>query len=534
MRLPGVLPLRRLRWIGPLAVLLSIAAVSTAPAATLEPVGAFDEPTFVTSDPSNPNRVLVAERRGAIELVAGGHVATFADLTSLVGCPPAGCEGERGLMSIAVAPDFATSGHLYADYIDNSSGEIHIDELTASGDTAPLASRRPVLSIPHSEASNHNGGQLQFGPDGDLYISTGDGGGSNDEFHHSQDLGSLLGKILRIDPEQSGAQPYTVPAGNPFPTAQAPFDTIWSYGLRNPFRFSFDRLSGDMVIGDVGQGAREEVDFAPRGAGETVGGGGANYGWNCREGLIAGPATDLPGTGCTTTSFVDPVFDYPHSGAPAGAAQGCAIIGGYVARDPSLGGLDGRYLYGDLCAGQIRSLQLPASASGTASGDRSEGLSVPNLNSFGEDSCGRLYTVSGDGAVSRLVGAAPASCPPPEGPSGEEEPPPGAVAPPGPPRTDTPGSSPIETTVRVKAVRYRVPAGARASLTVDVLPCDGGAGQMAQLNRGGRRLASAPLDDDCTARFRPRIAHRSSFRVLVPAIGAHLAGRSPRVTIEAG
>jgi hypothetical protein len=286
-----------------------------------------------------------------------------------------------------------------------------------------------------------------------------------------------------------------------------------------------------MVIGDVGQGAREEVDLAPSPGPGLSGGAGVNYGWNCREGLIEGPADDLPDDQCQTTPFVDPVFDYPHPNPGGGAAHGCAIIGGYVARDPSLGDLYGRYLYADLCTGEIRSLRLPATAHGSACGDRSEGLTVSGPVSFGEDSSGRLYVVSGGGEVSRLEGATSVeSCSP-----AEESPPSGNPGPPVlTPLAPGPGgaSSPVRTTLRVKVARRRVEAGARASLTARVLPCEGRDGQRLQLDQGGRRLMSRPLDETCTARFHPLLTHRASFRVVVPATDNYLAARSPRLTIN--
>jgi glucose/sorbosone dehydrogenase len=503
-------------------------ASASAGALTLNPIGQFAQPTYLTSEP-DPGRLLVTQRLGEIKLVANGQVSTFADLTSLVACPQAGCEGERGLMSVALAPDFASTGHLYVDYIDNPGGQIHVAELTAQGDAAPLSSLRPVLAIDHSDAANHNGGQLQFGPEGDLYISTGDGGGSNDEFHNSQDLSSLLGKILRIDPRQSGSAAYGIPAGNPFPGSAAPADTIWSYGLRNPFRFSFDRLSGDLVIGDVGQGAREEIDFAPRSEG---GGAGANWGWNCREGFIAGPETDLPAGQCAAGNFAEPVFDYPHVDPEDGTAHGCAIIGGYVVRDQSLGDLYGRYVYGDLCTGEIRSLELPTSGQGTAGGDRSEGLTVEHLSSFGEDSCGRVYAVSLGGTVSRLEGPAPADCsakePPTEPPT---ERPPTVPPPTGEPFIPT-GPAPVRIEVRLRPTRRLVAPGRGTALIASVSPCSGLGGQRVVLNRGGARLRSARLNNRCVARFWTRVAHRSTFRVLMPGGAEYLSGRSDRVTIH--
>ena len=499
-----------MRLIWPIAVLLSLLGSTAAGAVTLTPVGSFEEPTYIASEP-DPDRLLVTERRGTIELVQGGQVSLFSDLSSLVGCP-AGCAGERGLMSLAVAPDFASSGHLYVDYIDNASGQIHVDQLTATGASAPLATRQPILTIAHSDAANHNGGQLQFGPDGYLYVSTGDGGGGNDQFHHSQDPNSPLGKLLRVDPQQAN------------PTA-----TVWSLGLRNPFRFSFDRLSGDLAIADVGQDAREEVDFAPRTPLGGVGGQGTNWGWNCREGLIAGPADDLPPGQCATAfaagAFADPVFDYPHTGT-AGSAHGCAIIGGYVARDESLGDLYGRYLYTDLCNGDLRSLELPATGAGQAGGDRSEGVSVSEPVSFGEDSCRRLYVVAGGGEISRLDGAARAECPAPE--------PPPAMPPPSVPSpiVPSPGPSPMATRVRLRADRALVEPGTRASLTVHVSPCAGRGPQRVTLRRGGRQIATGRLDADCAVRFEPPVERRSTFRALVPATAEYLEGRSARVTVS--
>jgi hypothetical protein len=245
-----------------------------------------------------------------------------------------------------------------------------------------LSTRRQVLLIPHS-LGEENGGQLQFGPDGMLYVGTGD----NATPGAAQDLSSLLGKVLRVDPRASGPAPYTVPADNPF--AGSP---VWSYGLRNPWRFSFDRLTGDLWIGDVGASAREEIDFAPA----PSSGRGMNFGWDCREGTIAGP-------GDCTGSFVEPILDYDHEPH----ATHCAITGGYVVRDQSLGDLYGRYLYADACGDEIRSL-VP---SAPASTDRSEDLKLDLPSSFGEDSCGRLYVTSlHGGEVSRFEGASPASC----------------------------------------------------------------------------------------------------------------------------
>ncbi|HEV2726650.1 MAG TPA: PQQ-dependent sugar dehydrogenase, partial [Solirubrobacterales bacterium] len=290
-----------------LAVVLALAAGS-AGAASLETVGSgFVKPIYVTSDPSNPDRLFVVERRGTIQLLENGELKQFANLGSLVSTA-----GEGGLLSIALAPDFGTSGRLFVYYTgkktfveaEKSPPDIQVAELVASGSSAFLSTLRPLLTIPHPVHDNHYGGQLQFGPEGNLFISTGDGGGVNDPEQNAQDLSSLLGKILRINPNPSGTAPYTVPAGNPFANP-APYDTIWSYGLRNPFRFSFDRASGDLWIGDVGQDDWEEVDFAAA-PGLAAG---ANYGWSCREGREANTTGD-PACSGSPGPFVDPVFHY--------------------------------------------------------------------------------------------------------------------------------------------------------------------------------------------------------------------------------
>ncbi|MGN6217814.1 MAG: PQQ-dependent sugar dehydrogenase [Solirubrobacterales bacterium] len=483
-----------------LACALALALWSgSAQALSLQKIGTFEKPIYVTSDPGNPDRLFVVEREGQVIQIENGTRTTFADISSKTAAV-----GEGGLLSIALSPDFDQSGRFFLDYTgEEEPGEVHVAEMRASGASAPLSSLRNLLTIPHPEENNHYGGQLQFGPEGDLFISTGDGGGSNDQHHNSQNLESLLGKILRIDPDPAGVLPYSIPAGNPF-VGKPGRDEIWAYGLRNPFRFSFDRLTGALVIGDVGQDAREEVDYAP-----APGlGAGANYGWNCREGFIAGPATD---EGCSTApagAFTEPIFDYPHEDPGDGGAFGCAIIGGYVARGPALGDLYGRYVYGDLCTGQIRSL-LPALP--LAGGDRSEGLKVENLNSFGEDSCGRLYAVSGNGPVYRLVGPEGTACP---------------IATPAPPPL-TPSF------VGIRKLSHKVLRGRRALIGVWVAPCEESRrGDPVSLWRGRALVGTRHLDRVCSARFRPRIGHRSGFRATVKAEAPFDAATSRKLTIK--
>jgi len=367
----------------------------------LEPVGTYDDPAHVTSDPDDPDRLFISERAGVIRLTTPEGTSEFADLTSVV----LANGQEQGLLSIAFPADHAETGLLYVAYTTQPNGALQVAELEADGDAADPDSLRPVLAVP-SPFANHNAGQLQFGPDGYLYVSTGDGGSGGDPQGNGQDLTTFLGSILRIDPRQSGTQPYTVPETNPYvdpeerpvPGARP---EIWSWGLRNPWRFSFDRETGALTIGDVGQGQREEIDYRPQ---EVGGGRGDNFGWNCREGLIP---YGSPSSACATTGpdYADPVFDYPHAGT-----SNCSITGGYVVRDPSLPELYGRYLYADYCVGQLRSIEL---ALPQATGDRSEGLSVGLPSSFGEDACGRVYVASrSNGVVSRLVGDAEPDCDP--------------------------------------------------------------------------------------------------------------------------
>jgi hypothetical protein len=484
---------RRSIWI---AVLIAgIASCSgTAGAATLEPIGSFSLPVYVASDPLDPDRLLVGERQGRVIESGPAGTSQLLDFSALVIC----CESERGLGSIAPAPDFAVSGRVYAAYTGTpaaggAEGDVHIDSFRPGPGGQTI--REPILSLAHSLRPNHNGGQLQFGPDGHLYIALGDGGGGGDPDGNGQDTETLLGKIIRIDPRPGQVPSYAIPSGNPFASGPGR-DEIWAIGLRNPWRFSFDRASGDMVVADVGQEEREEINLAPSIGVGTVSGAGANYGWNCREGFIAYPGAP---SGCFAGGFTDPVFDYPHDDPGGGAPHGCSIIGGYVIRDRSLGDLYGRYVYADYCQGEIRSLVLPSSASGRADDDRSEGLSVANPTSFGEDSCGRVYVAASAGTVYRLEGAAPATCPRP------------AAIGDAPSAAARPVRSPRHTRVRLRAKRR----GAWVGLTARVSPCDDRAGTRLQLNRGGRRLRSKDLDGDCLARFAIRLPGEATFRALL-------------------
>ena len=485
-----------IRAAGILALSLLLLGAGEAQALTLEKVGDFDQPTYVTGDPSNASRIFVVERKGRIKSVENGVVSTFADFGPSLSCPDE-CPDERGTMSIALAPDFGASGRLYVDYASNVDGDVHIDEFVSPGpDHSTAAFARNLATIDYPDTSLHFGGQLQIGRDGYLYASTGDGGGDNDPFHNAQNPASLLGKIVRLDP--------TAPMPIPVP--------VWSSGLRNPYRFSFDRQSGDMVIADVGQGAREEIDFAPAAGPGAVGGQNANYGWNCREGGIAGPGTDPQ---CATTplsAFTPPVFEYTtYTPDPDLGGSRCSIIGGYVVRDPALTALTGRYVYGDYCSGGLRSLQLPAGASGQASGDCTLGLKVENPVSFGEDAAARLYVAEQDGGVWRLAGPAPNN---------------GCAA---PVTTKEKGAA---TIVGIKAQRRRVQRGKRALLTVWVSPCKGRKGEPVGLLRNGHRNGSRALSRACTAQFSRRIGRGTRFAAFTHESDDYLAAKSRRLTIR--
>jgi hypothetical protein len=486
--------------------LVLLLGAGSARALTLEQVGDFESPTYVTSDPGDASRLFVVERKGIIEVLEGETWAQYADISGEVACD-AECESntERGLMSIALAPDFDLSGRLYVQYADGLTGAIHIEEMVG----ANASSLSPVLPpIPHSEAGNHNGGQLQVDAEGNLYASTGDGGGANDQFHHAQDLESMLGKILRVAPTPGGG--YTVPAGNPFPLAAAPYDAIWSYGLRNPFRFSFDRPTGATLIGDVGQAAAEEVDYAAapgRGAG-------AHHGWNCREGFLPGPGDDPQCASLSGEDFVDPVFTYPHSADPDTGENRCAIIGGYVTRDPALGALYGHYLYADLCAGAIRALSLPTAS--VSASDCFTGLRLARPVSFGEDAAARLYVITQGGQVYRIAGLPPATCPPPAVPGVE------------------PAVIPKATYIGIRALRRRVPRGKRAVLTVFVGPCEGrrNRGEEVALFRNGRPNGSQFLDRACTARFARTVRRGTRFRARIREFDGFVAAASRQLKIR--
>lgn len=349
----------------------------------LAEVGSFSAPLLVTSPPGDRARIFVAEQGGRVMVVKNGRKLgrPFLDISGRVLH-----EGEQGLLGLAFAPDYSRSGRFYVYYTarDGETNEIR-EFRRATAERAAQGSGRRVLAMPNLEP-NHNGGHIVFGPDGLLYVGTGDGGGGNDEHGergNAQDLGSLLGKILRIDPRRANGRPYTVPASNPFVGRSGARGEVYAYGLRNPWRFSFDRKTDALTIADVGQDEVEEVNHSP---GDTARG--ANYGWRPFEGNNR--IYDEPAPGAVT-----PVITHNH------ASGFCSITGGVIVRDPGLPALRGRYVYGDVCQDRLWTARL---SPGRARDVRRVGTArVGSVVSFGEDARGRVYVASLEGPVYRLV-----------------------------------------------------------------------------------------------------------------------------------
>jgi glucose/arabinose dehydrogenase len=353
----------------------------------LERLAGFHQPVYLTQPPGDSSRLFVVERRGTVRIIENGEKRhePFLDIRGRVKSAGA----EQGLLSLAFPPDYQQSGLFYVAYT-GFGGDVHVTEFRRSPDSPDRVephSGRQVLRI-HENSSKHHGGLLVFGPDGKLYIGSGDGGPSYDPFDTAQARGNLLGKILRIDPAQKGKKPYTVPRDNPF-VGRHGRDEIYAYGLRNPWRFSFDRATGELTIGDVGQDRFEEIDIVPAGKAK-----GANFGWSAYEGFGRYKG------GVPRRATVKPVLAYPHG-------PGCAVTGGYIVRDPRLARLKGRelvgrYLFGDYCTGKLYSLRPPTGNHG-AGKDHPIGLRVPLLTSFGEDRAGHIYVLSEKGPVYGLV-----------------------------------------------------------------------------------------------------------------------------------
>jgi glucose/arabinose dehydrogenase len=351
--------------------------------AELQPIASgLASPLYLTAPPADVSRLFIVEQTGAIRIVKGGALlpTAFLDISAQVSAG-----GERGLLGLAFYPDYATTGRFVVHYTD-TAGDTRLSTFRVSSDpdVADATSEQVILTA-DQPFSNHNGGQVTFGPDGFLYLGLGDGGSSGDPQGRGQDLSDLLGSILRID-VQSGTS-YTVPVDNPFVGQANARPEVWSYGLRNPWRFSFDRATGDLYIADVGERTLEEIDVAPavEGAGKGI-----NYGWNRMEG------SRCFATGqCDQNGLVLPTLEYGHT-------QGCSVTGGYVYRGAAIPSLQGLYFYGDYCQGWVRSLRYTEGAA-------TEVTEWPTLRpggsvtSFGEDAAGELYVVTEGGSVFKMV-----------------------------------------------------------------------------------------------------------------------------------
>ncbi len=343
----------------------------------------LNRPVDLTAPPGDRGRLFIIEKPGRIRIVtlAGGVYSLlptpFLDITALVGSSG----NEQGLLGLAFHPGYASNGYFYVNYTNTSGNTVvaRYSVSTLDPNLANPASAQTVLTVAQPY-TNHNGGQVQFGPDGYLYIGLGDGGSGGDPQDRSQNPATLLGKMLRIDVD--GAAPYAIPASNPFVGPGNPLDEIWALGLRNPWRFSFDRLTGDMWIGDVGQSAWEEINLEP--AGDP---GGRNWGWRCKEGFAA---YNTSGNCPPDLSVLDdPIYAY-------GRSDGCSITGGYVYRGSPNSSFFGRYLFGDYCAAsQVRTLDYNGSAwvRTTYSLQAPAGLALSRPTSFGQDAIGNLYMI---------------------------------------------------------------------------------------------------------------------------------------------
>lgn len=357
---------------GTSSVAVTYSAAAAFALALREVVTGLAAPVHLTAPP-NDSRLFVVERAGRVRIVQNGALlpTPFLDISALTTA-----DGERGLLSMDFDPGYAANGRFYLYYTD-LGGNIVIARYQVSAADPNLAGTTGaiVLTIPHPDFNNHNGGLLAFGPDGMLYLGVGDGGGEGDPSGHAQDPGTLLGKLLRIDVSNSGAQPYAIPPGNPFVGQAGRRGEIWATGLRNPWRFAFDPAAGNLYIADVGQDQREEIDVEPAASG------GLNYGWNVTEGTMCFLAAS-----CNTQGLTLPQLEYDH-----GPSGGCAVIGAYVYRGNAMPALRGRYLYSDLCSGWLRSFAFRDGVTEKLDW----GIAAPgSVLSFGMDGQGELYLLA--------------------------------------------------------------------------------------------------------------------------------------------
>ncbi len=343
-------------------------------------VSGLSQPVFVGHAGDSLNRLFIVEQAGIIKVLQPGETepTTFLDISAKI---LAG--GERGLLGLAFHPQYASNGRFFVFYTRAGDGALIIAEYAASPSTSNTASpttEEILLTILHPDFGNHNGGMLAFGPDGFLYAGVGDGGGANDPNNNAQNVETLLGKILRIDVNSGGT--YTSPADNPFFGPTAGRDEIFAYGMRNPWRFSFDRGTGQLWVGDVGQGAREEVDTPIQSGG--------NYGWPFFEGNLCTTKGQNAGQCNNQQNYKFPIFDYEHLGGR------CSLTGGYVYRGSQNAVATGTYLYGDYCSGEI--------FAGSGSPPSVLLDTAMRISSFGEDEQGEVYVVDLNGSVSRIAG----------------------------------------------------------------------------------------------------------------------------------
>ncbi len=364
----------------PAAEAIETAALRSGQLTVVRVTGGLSSPLGVTHAGDGSDRLFVVQRGGRVRVVKSGRLQSspFLDISSRIAAG-----GERGLLGLAFHPEFETNGYLYV-YYTRPGGDLRISRLTANTARthASLTTEYVLLTIDHPR-SNHNGGALAFGSDNHLYIATGDGGGAGDPDENGQDKSTLLGKILRINPDGTGAGPhnhYSIPADNPFAGATAGRDEIWDYGLRNPWRITFDRATGDLYIADVGQGRREEVNLE-----DAADPGGNNYGWDVMEGSLCFE----PSSGCSLAGDTLPVAQYSHN-------LGCSITGGYVYRG-SHRDLRGLYVYGDFCSGRLWTMNANGSGETLR---RDTGLMI---SSFGESESGELFVTDLSGALYRVI-----------------------------------------------------------------------------------------------------------------------------------
>ena len=340
----------------------------------------LNAPVFLTQ-PLNDGRIFVVEQPGRIRVIRDGVLQStpFLDITSRVLSG-----GERGLLSVAFHPNYASNHFFFVYFTTQTNGDIRIERFTTTTnpEVADPTSSKLILTTAHSSASNHNGGLLTFGPDGMLYAGLGDGGGGGDPFQNGQNFNALLGSLLRLDVDHG--DPYAVPSDNPFVNQTNRRGEIWAKGLRNPWRYAFDATTGLLYIADVGQGAHEEVDVVAANAG------GLNYGWPIMEG-----ASCYNATSCNQTGLQMPIIDYGHNGP-------CSITGGYVYRGTTITGIRGHYFYSDYCGGFLKSFRYE---NGAAVDQKDWGLNAGNMTSFGQDFAGELYITTGNSILKLAQGS---------------------------------------------------------------------------------------------------------------------------------